>query len=1193
MRNKITKIQKREGNIVPFNSDKITIAILKAGQVLKEFDKTQAEMLSDKAVEMLNTLYGTRKSPPRVEEIQDVVEIILMKNGFVKSAKAYIIYRGEHKKIREAKQELLSGKTTKLPLSINAIRVIANRYLVKNLKTQKVLETPEGMFERIAKALADVEKKYKVSAQKVLVSEFQNSDTKGKGSGKRSFPVGVTGANEVSDARGRKPYGEHGSRTSASDHVRQLQKQFYEVMANFEFMPAGRTLANAGTDHPIVSNCIVLHIDDSMDGIFQTLHDAALLQQAGSGLGFPFHMLRPAGSIGKRTQSVASGPVSFLKVYNRAFGVIKQQMRSGANMSVMRIDHPDVLDFVHCKEKEGEIVNFNISVAVTDTFMRAVKENSKQPWMCEFKGKKMLPRRVKKDRNGIVQEIKQEKMTAREIMDEIVKAAWSNGEPGIIFIDEVNRTNPLPGLGRLEASNPCVTGDTWVTTSSGPKKVSDLIDKSFTAIVNGKERPAPHGFFRTGIKPVYRLKTKQGFELRLTKDHRVRKKGRSLEWVEAEKLKPGDKIMLHNHSDFSWKGKHTEGEGYVMGLLLGDGTINLAKGGADMILSSWGDTPGPIAVRDYVYNRGISKMSEINKFQAFSRKSEISYAPRERSDQGACPNFANNLPHRSDFKGWFHIPDRNEYRLSLVSLDTIAHKLKITTKKYITEEMEMASSDFYKGFLRGLFDSDGSVQGTQMKGVSVRLTQNNTELLKVAQRMLLRLGIVSKIYSNRRPAGTQTLPDGKGGSKNYPVKALHELVISCQNLHTFYQRVGFADVEKMEKLKNALDNYKRNLNQEDFSVTVQEISFDGVEEVYDVQVPSVNAFDANGLYVHNCSEQFLHAGDVCNLGSINLDKFVKHKKINWQRLGQVTENATRMLDNVIDITDFPVDRVNKVFRKNRRIGLGIMGFADMLYQLHIPYNSEQGREVAEKVMKFINDKAHKTSTQLAKEKGVFPNYNKSVFSKYGIKMRNAALTTVAPTGSISMVVDACSGLEPCFALAYVKEVMSGQKLYYTNRHLETALRECGLYSEKLVQEIAQCGNIQSFKQIPASLKKVFVGSLDISVTDHIKMQAAFQKYVDNSISKTINFPNDAPPSDVLNAYMLAWKLKCKSCTVYREGSRQSEVLTLASKKEHETSSPALDMLEHPSNKCPECGGKLFAQEGCLSCPQCGFGLCSI
>lgn len=1104
MQNKITKIQKREGNIVRFNQEKITIAISKAGQVLKEFDRAQAKILSNKVVEMLNKLYGSRKSPPKIEEIQDVVEIILMKNGYIKSAKAYIIYRGEHKKLRDAKKELLSGKTTKLPVSLNALRVIANRYLAKDIKTNKVLETPEEMFMRVAKALANIEKKYKANAKK----------------------------------------------------VGQLQKQFYKVMASFEFLPAGRTLSNAGTDNLVVSNCIVLHINDSMEGIFQTLKDAALLQQAGSGVGFPFHMLRPAGLTAKRTQGMSSGPVSFLKVYNRAFGVIKQQGRHGASMAVMRIDHPDVLDFIHCKEKEGEMTNFNISVAVTDKFMKEVEKNSKEPWMCEFNGKKILPRRVKKNRNGIVQEIKQEKMTAREIMNEIVKAAWSNGEPGIIFIDEVNRTNPLPGLGRLEACNPCVTGDTWVMTKKGPKKVIDLQHR-FTAIVDGREHDASNGFFKTGIKPVYRLKTKQGFELRLTKDHRVRKKSNSLEWVKAGKLKPGDKITLHNHPDVSWKGEHTEGEGYVMGLLLGNGTINLSKSGGKMILSSWGNTPGPIAVRNYVYN------------------------------------FANNLPHRSDFKGWFHIQDRNEYRLSLVSIDTIGHKFNIKTKKYITEEMEIASSDFYKGFLRGLFDADGSVQGTQMKGVSVRLAQNNVELLNAVQRMLLRLGIASKIYANRKSAGTSKLPDGKGGKKDYPVKSMHELVISCQNLHTFYKRVGFADIEKMEKLKNLLNNYKRNLNQEDFSVTVQEICFDGVEEVYDVKVPGVNAFDANGLYVHNCAEQMLHDSDICNLGSINLDKFVKNQKVNWKRLGQVTELATRMLDNVIDITDFPVDRVNKVFKKNRRIGLGIMGFADILFQLRIPYNSEQGRETAQKLMKFINNAAHKTSIQLAKEKGIFDNYNKSVFKKKQIKMRNAALTTIAPTGSISMVVDTSSGLEPCFALAYVKEVMGGQKLYYANRHLEKALREKDIYSDKLIHEIAQKGSVQSFKQIPLSLRKVFVGTFDISVKDHIKMQAAFQKHVDNSISKTINFPNSAATEDVLHAYMRAWKSKCKSCTVYREGSRKTEVLTLASKKETEISSPALDFLEHPSNSCPECGGKLIAQEGCLSCPQCGFGLCSI
>ncbi|HJN62503.1 MAG TPA: adenosylcobalamin-dependent ribonucleoside-diphosphate reductase [Candidatus Parcubacteria bacterium] len=745
IKNKIKKVQKREGEIVPFDQERITSAILKSGQATAEFNGKIAGKISDKVVEMLNQLYGTRKKPPNIEEIQDVVEIAIMKNGYTTSAKAYILYRRERQKIREAKKEVLSGKTTKLPLSLNALKVVAKRYLLQDREKKEVTETPEEMFQRVAKTLAGVEKKYKTSTSK----------------------------------------------------IKKFEKDFYNVMANFEFLPAGRTLTNAGASTPVVSNCIVLHIEDNMEGIFQTLKDAALLQQAGSGLGFPFHMLRPAGSLAKRTMGVSSGPVSFLRVYNEAFGIIKQQSRHGANMAVMRVDHPDILDFIHCKEKEGEIRNFNISVSLTDDFMRKVESKSKEFWVCKFKNKKILPRRIIRDEHGIVLEIKEEKITAEQVMYEIVNAAWANGEPGIIFIDEVNRVNPLPGLGRIEACNPC-------------------------------------------------------------------------------------------------------------------------------------------------------------------------------------------------------------------------------------------------------------------------------------------------------------------------------------------------------------------------------------------------------------GEQMLHDGDVCNLGSINLDKFIENKKIKWEKLRDVVRTSIRMLDNVIDITKFPIERVSKMFKNNRRVGLGLMGFADMLFQLDIPYNSEEGFKTAEKVMKFITEESHKMSEELAKEKGVFPNYKKSVWKKKGQKVRNAATTTIAPTGSISMVVNVSSGLEPCFALAYVKEVMGGQKFFYTNRHLEERLRKEDIFTERLAQKIATAGGVQQIKEIPDRIKKVFIGALDISPLDHIKMQAAFQKNVDNSISKTINFPNKSPQIEVLKAYLLAWKLKCKSCTVYREASRKTEVLTLAAKKDKKfLTSTTLELLEPQANICPECGGPLQSQEGCLSCPQCGFGLCSV
>ncbi len=537
--------------------------------------------------------------------------------------------------------------------------------------------------------------------------------------------------------------------------AKEIEDDFYAILMRKEFTAAGRTLTNAGTPLPLVANCIVLHIEDSMDSIFGTLRDAALLQQAGSGLGFPLHLMRPAGSNTKRSQGQASGPVSFLKVYNQAFGVIKQQNRHGANMAVMRVDHPDILEFVHCKEKEGEIRNFNVSVGLTDAFMQQVKENATEPWYCTWNGTKVKPRRVTRSGGETAIKVEEVTMTARELFQEIINAAWQNGEPGCVFLDEVNRTNPLPGLGRIEACNPC-------------------------------------------------------------------------------------------------------------------------------------------------------------------------------------------------------------------------------------------------------------------------------------------------------------------------------------------------------------------------------------------------------------GEQFLHDGDVCNLGSINLEMFVTpEKKIDFDRLKDVTTVATRMLDNVVDISDFPAERVNSVARANRRVGLGIMGFADMLYLLGVPYNSQEGRKVAEDVMRTIQETSHRTSQDLAKEKGVFPNWEKSIYHLQGVKMRNAALTNIAPTGTISMLFDVSGGVEPYFALAYhYKGILGGDvELSYVNKHLERALKERGIFSEELMNTIIEKGSLQDIPEIPDDIKKIFVVAMDISSEDHTRMQAAFQKHLDNSISKTINFKNDATKEDVLQGYLLAWELRCKGCTVYRDGSREVQILNLNNSKE--------------------------------------------
>ncbi|MEK7094253.1 MAG: adenosylcobalamin-dependent ribonucleoside-diphosphate reductase, partial [Patescibacteria group bacterium] len=306
-----------------------------------------------------------------------------------------------------------------------------------------------------------------------------------------------------------------------------------------------------------------------------------------------------------------------------------------------------------------------------------------------------------------------------------------------------------------------------------------------------------------------------------------------------------------------------------------------------------------------------------------------------------------------------------------------------------------------------------------------------------------------------------------------------------------------------------------------------------------------------------CGEQFLHHYDNCNLGSINLAAFVSSGKVDpsrrgkaevdWSALKRSTKIATRLMDNVIDTFDFPVQQVTDLAKKNRRIGLGIMGFADMLYQLGISYHSEEGQKLGEKVMKTITDASHEMSQALAKEKGTFPNLPFSIYAKKKIKMRNAALTTVAPTGSIAMMFDCSSGIEPNFALSFIKQDKDGMKYNYLNKYFEDAMKKARLSEKQMKEvkdEVTATGSIQGLSWLPESLKKTFVVAMDISAEGHMKMQAAFQKNVDNSISKTINFPNSATHEEVFDGYVSAWRLKCKSATVYRDGSRNVQILNI-------------------------------------------------
>ncbi|OQX87623.1 MAG: ribonucleoside reductase class II [Candidatus Omnitrophica bacterium 4484_70.2] len=939
----------------------------------------------------------------------------------------------------------------RLNFSDNALVVLKKRYLKKNERGE-VIETPYQMVVRVVSAVSKVEKNYGAS----------------------------------------------------SKEMEEIKEKFFKMIAELKFMPNSPTLMNAGEKEGQLSACFVVPIEDSMESIFDAVRATALIHKTGGGTGFSFSKLRSKNSIVKSTGSIASGPVSFMRVFDCATQAVKQGgRRRGANMGILRVDHPDILEFIRSKEKEGELSNFNISVAVTDEFVEKVlKEESYNlidPHIMQVKGR----------------------LNAKEVFDLIATCAWKNGEPGLVFIDRINQTNPCPHLGEIESTNPCVNADTYIMTEEGPKKVYELLGKKFTAIVDGKKyQSTEQGFFYTGFKPIYKLKTKEGYEVKLTLEHpllKVVKKSKNkifTKWIQVRFLNKKDKILLNDHYILeNWKGDLGYKEGYLIGLLIGDGTLKKDKA----IISVW-DNEGSDSIKEEVLK------------------------------------IAHTLPHRKDFKGWYKIKERGENRLALSYVKNVCLELDLKGGyKKITDKIEKCSSEFYKGFLKGLFDADGCITGNHKKGISIRLAQSDLDLLKGVQRMLLRLGIFSKIYSYRKKEGKKKLPNGKGGFKEYNVEAFHELAISKENIFRFYKKVGFGDQKKNLTLESFLNNYKRRLNKEFFIATVEEIVFEGMEEVYDVQIPGINIFDGNGFKLHNCGEQPLLPYESCNLGSINLAKMVKKVgskfEVDWDSLGEVTKLAIRFLDNVIDANKFPLPQIRENTLRTRKIGLGIMGWATMLSFLGTPYDSSQALELGKKLMGFIYNKAIEESVNLAKVRGEFPAWRGSVWEKRGIKLRNATLTTIAPTGSISIIAGPTStGIEPFYALCYFRNVLEGERLLEAEPSFEYVAKERGFYSPKLMERIANGESIQTMKEIPADVKRIFKTALEIEASWHIKMQATFQEWTDNAVSKTINFPNSAKMEDVKEAYMLAYKLGCKGITVYRDGSRTHQVLTREKKR---------------------------------------------
>ncbi len=920
-----------------------------------------------------------------------------------------------------------------------------------------------------------------------------------------------------------------------SDKLRaQWAERFRWLLEDFKFVPAGRILAAAGTEQQLTFyNCYVVPSpQDSRRGIIDTLSQMTEIMSRGGGVGINISSLRPRHSYVRGVNGRSSGAVSWGALYSFVTGLIEQGgSRRGALMLILDDWHPDVFDFINSKRQAGRITNANISVGVSDRLMDAIKADA--DWDLVFPDTHSAPYDSEWDGNleawiakGYpVQTYRTVK--AREVWNAITESAWASAEPGVFFRERYNKMSNSWYFAPIIATNPCVTGDTRIHTGDGLVIARELFDSesSVRVAIDGRfghdEALTPASrVFMTGIKPVFRLQTKEGYFLRATADHRVMT---TRGWVQLADVQPGDQIhILNRKGGFGAQGSLEEGR--VLGWVVGDGAMKSDS----VVLSFFGAEKRELA-------------------QNFAGYVDALVTPLTRT--------ARSYP-----VGVVNVDSRDEARVESTRLRTIIAERGLDTVKHqVPEAVFKGLEDMQRGFLQALFTADGGFQNGGAKGGTVRLASNHVHLLEGVQQLLSNFGIASRIYRDRRPAGYRQLPDSNREPHAYWCEAQHELAISKHNLNVFADEIGFLMPYKQEALRGYLERGPRGTYSESFTATAESVTADGVEAVFDLTEPLTHSFVANALVLHNCGEQGLPGFGVCNLGAINLAKFYDETNhdVAWDDLNQAVRYATRFLDNVIDSTPyfFEDNRVQQL--GERRVGLNNMGLAELLIRLGVRYGSDESVALIDKLYGFIARASYETSVELAQEKGAFGQFDAEKFLQSGFMqsmpddirekvreggIRNVTLLTQAPTGTTGTMVNTSTGIEPFFSW-----------IYYRKSRL-------GLHEEQvpLVQEW------RSAHPDEADLPDYFVTAMDLSPTEHVRVQAAIQRWVDSSISKTANLPNEYTVDQTRELYEYMYELGCKGGTVYRDGSRTEQVLMLKGDERAESEMAQIKKDEAPA-----------------------------
>ena len=947
-------------------------------------------------------------------------------------------------------------------------------------------------------------------------------------------------------------------------------------------IPAGRVTSNAGAlEHkPATStiNCTVSGtIRDSMDDILKKVHEAGLTLKAGCGIGYEFSTLRPRGAYVSGAGAYTSGPLSFMDIYDKmCFTVSSAGGRRGAQMGTFDIGHPDALEFIRAKRENGRLRQFNLSLLVTDEFMRAVKTDG--DWTLafplgiqEFEAEQPdLSDSAKyvwrewpytegyvSNEEGLVACKIYKTLPARRVWDVIMSSTYDFAEPGFILIDKVNEMNNNWWTEKIRATNPCVTADTRLATQFGMVRIGDLYDArtDIQATVDCRAlgegmgvavRPAVPAFMTSSSADVYRVVTQDGYEIKATEWHDFyTSRGK----IKLKDLKRGDELLIQSGKG-QFGGCGSAELGQLLGMLTGDGHFtNRGKGKEAAVVNLWGaDRAIADPVVAYV-NSLIAGFAEI---------------PRNYSVSAVA------------------VPERNLVMIRSVILARVLAQYGFTaeTKLKVPEIVWRGNEECVKGYLRGLFQTDGTVQCDDKNACcTIRLASSQPSLLKDVQMLLANFGIFCRILK-RRAAGDRLLPDGKGGSRLYSCQADYELIIGSESRDYFMEKIGFLTDEKNGKYREwTLE--RRNARLEKFLSPIAAIEYVGREAVFDTTQPDKNNLIFNGIVTGNCGEQPLPAYGSCLLGSVNLTKFVvdpftDDARFDWETYRKVVKVFTRMLDNVVEVNGLPLAQQRDEIMRKRRHGMGFLGLGSTITMLCMKYGSKKSVAFTQNVSREMAVAGWEAALDLAKEKGPAPIMNEEFtvtremlrkrpemvkdgwrvgarvpgrvlharYSRYMQRIAEASPelvdelaevgarfthhTSIAPTGTISLSLanNASNGIEPSFAHHYFRNVLrEGKK---SKEKVDVFSFELLAYRE-LVNPRAMANS-----QIPAErLPDYFISADDIGPKEHVDIQAAAQLWIDSSISKTANVPTDYKYEDFKDIYMYAYDSGLKGCTTFR------------------------------------------------------------